>query len=100
MAISQHTVSKRQRQLFLSWQPAPVNGTQRFTRSIVAGIRVSTAVVSHDNKLGWLFRVYTTDNGSMFEERLFHAAYEATPSRRSCMRQATEWLRVASGLSS
>ena len=84
--------------MMLSWQKAPLNGVPRFARSIAVGSLTATAIVSH-SELGWSYRVYRTDSG-LFEEHLFHAGHEITPSRTRCMRAATAWLKVAAGVSS
>ena len=81
----------------ISWQSVPVNGTQRFTRSIVSGAVIASAVVSLGEG-GWTYRIYATDAGA-FEERLYHAGRELTTSRTRCMREATAWLKTAVGLS-
>jgi hypothetical protein len=65
--------------MMLSWQKAPLNGVPRFARSIAVGSLTATAIVSH-SELGWSYRVYRTDSG-LFEEHLFHAGHEITPSR-------------------
>lgn len=84
--------------MMLPWQSCPLNGAPRFARSIAAGSLTATAIVSH-SELGWCYRIYRTDSG-LFEEHLFHAGQEITPSRTRCMREATSWLKVAAGVSS